>query len=90
MADVPAPLLRAAFKLPNPGEGIVYDSVALSGGDYAVLALSGVQPGDSAVMPEELKTLGQFIANSNGRLIFEEFLASLRERGGIEIALGNE
>ena len=90
MADVPAPLLRAAFKLPNPGEGVVYDSVALSGGDYAVLALSGVYPGDSAVQPEELKTLGQFIANSNGRLIFEEFLASLRERGNVEIALDTE
>lgn len=90
MADVPVPLLRAAFKLPDPGQGVVYDSVALPGGDYAVVALSGVYPGDSAAMPEELKTLGQFIANSNGRMIFEEYLASLKEHGKVKIMLDNE
>ena len=87
---MPAPLLRAAFKLPDPGQGVVYDSVALSGDDYAVVGLSGVYPGDRDVMPEELKTLGQFIANSNGRMIFEEYLASLKEHGKVKIMLDNE
>ncbi len=90
MADVPLPLLRAAFKMPDPTKGIAYDSVALSGGDYAVVALSAVHPGDSTTTPEELKTLGQFIANSDGRVAFEEFLASLRARGKVKIMLGNE
>ncbi len=90
MADVPAPLLSATFKMPNPGQGVAYDSVALPGGDYAVIALSAVRPGDSATTPEELKTLGQFIASSNGRMNLEEYLASLKENGKVEVMLGAE
>lgn len=89
-ADVPAQLLQKAFKMPHPGKSVSYDTAILPNGDYAIVALSAIYPGEATANPEQLKGLGQFIAASNGRVMFDEYLASLKERGKVNILLNNE
>ncbi|USE39171.1 SurA N-terminal domain-containing protein [Endozoicomonas sp. SCSIO W0465] len=90
MADVPAQLLQEAFKMPHPGNSVSYRSVMLANGDYAVVGLSAINPGEAIANNERLKGLGQFIASSNGRVTFDEYLASLKERGEVKVLLDSE
>lgn len=90
MPGVPAQLLQGAFKMPHPGNSISYRSVALANGDYAVVGLSAIYPGEAVENSEQLKGLGQFIAAGNGRVMFDEYLASLKERGKVKVLLENE
>ncbi|ELU01340.1 hypothetical protein CAPTEDRAFT_204877 [Capitella teleta] len=89
-ADAPVQLLQKAFKMPHPGKNVSYDTAILPNGDYAIVALSAIYPGEASANPEQLKGLGQFIATSNGRVMFDEYLASLKERGKVNILLNNE
>ncbi|WP_422459830.1 MULTISPECIES: SurA N-terminal domain-containing protein [unclassified Endozoicomonas] len=90
MPGVPAQLLQEAFKMPHPGNSVAYRSVTLANGDYAVVGLSAIYPGEAVANPEQLKGLGQFIAAGNGRVMFDEYLASLKERGKVKILLDNQ
>ncbi|WP_163371491.1 SurA N-terminal domain-containing protein [Endozoicomonas acroporae] len=90
MPGVPAQLLQEAFKMPHPGNSVSYRSVTLANGDYAVVGLSAIYPGEAVANPEQLKGLGQFIAAGNGRVMFDEYLASLKERGKVKILLDNQ
>ena len=52
-ATVPTQVLSAAFGLEKPAEGTtVRKKVALASGDYAVIALDGVKPGDPMKVPQ--------------------------------------
>lgn len=88
--DVPAQLLQKAFKMNHPGKSVSYDSAVLPNGDYAVVALSAIHPGEAVANPDQFRGLGQFIAASNGRVMFDEYLASLKERGKVKILLDTE
>ncbi|WP_422466427.1 SurA N-terminal domain-containing protein [Endozoicomonas sp. ALC013] len=90
MPGVPAQLLQEAFKMPHPGNSVAYRSVTLANGDYAVVGLSAIYPGEAVANPEQLKGLGQFMAAGNGRVMFDEYLASLKERGKVKILLDNQ
>ncbi|MBO9492539.1 SurA N-terminal domain-containing protein [Thalassotalea sp. G20_0] len=90
MPGVPAQLLQEAFKMPHPGNSVAYRSVTLANGDYAVVGLSAIYPGEAVANPEQLKGLGQFIAAGNGRVMFDDYLASLKERGKVKILLDNQ
>ena len=90
MPGVPAQLLQDAFKMPHPGNSVSYRSVTLANGDYAVVGLSAIYPGEAVANPEQFKRLGQFIAAGNGRVMFDEYLASLKERGKVKILLDNQ
>ena len=90
MPGVPAQLLQEAFKMPHPGNSVFYRSVTLANGDYAVVGLSAIYPGEAMANPEQLKGLGQFIAAGNGRVMFDEYLASLKDRGKVKILLDNQ
>ncbi|WP_257296518.1 SurA N-terminal domain-containing protein [Endozoicomonas sp. YOMI1] len=90
MSGVPAQLLQEAFKMPHPGSSVSYRSVTLANGDYAVVGLSAIYPGEAVAKPEQLKGLGQFIAAGNGRIMFDDYLASLKERGKVKILLDNQ
>ncbi|WBA86693.1 hypothetical protein [Endozoicomonas sp. GU-1] len=90
MPGVPAQLLQEAFKMPHPGNSVAYRSVTLANGDYAVVGLSAIYPGEAVANAEQLKGLGQFIAAGNGRIMFDEYLASLKERGKVQILLDNQ
>lgn len=90
MPGVPAQLLQDAFKMPHPGNSVSYRSVTLANGDYAVVGLSAIYPGEAVANSEQLKGLGQFIAAGNGRVMFDEYLASLKERGKVKILLDNQ
>ncbi|WP_257265429.1 SurA N-terminal domain-containing protein [Endozoicomonas sp. ONNA2] len=90
MPGVPARLLQEAFKMPHPGNSVAYRSVTLANGDYAVVGLSAIYPGEAGANPEQLKGLGQFIAAGNGRIMFDEYLASLKEKGKVKILLDNQ
>lgn len=83
--DVPAHILQEAFKMPHPGNGVSYRSVPLVNGDYAIVGLSAIYPGEVVANSEQLKGLGQFIATNNGRVMFDEYLASLKERAKIKV-----
>ena len=53
-ADVPTQVLAAAFRWARPAEGsVLREIVPLASGDYAVLALSGVEPGSVDAIPRE-------------------------------------
>ena len=90
MPNAPAQLLQEAFKMPHPGDSVSYRSVALANGDYAVVGLSAIYPGEADADSEQLKGLGQFIAAGNGRIMFDEYLASLKERGKVKVLLDNQ
>ncbi|WP_067522584.1 SurA N-terminal domain-containing protein [Endozoicomonas ascidiicola] len=89
-AGVPAQLLQAAFKMPHPGDNVSYDTVELANGDYAVISLSAIYPGEVVGDSQQLKGLGQFIAAGNGQVMFEEYLSSLKARGKVDILINDE
>ena len=53
-ANVPTQVLAAAFRWARPApENVLREIVPLASGDYAVLALSGVEPGDVNAIPRD-------------------------------------
>ena len=90
-SGVPARLLQKAFTMPNPGNGVVYDTVILPTGNLALIALSAIYPGETGSDDaERLKAVSQFIASDAGRNQFTDYLRSLKQRGKIENHLNEE
>ncbi|MGI9257727.1 MAG: hypothetical protein ACR2QQ_02725, partial [Gammaproteobacteria bacterium] len=53
-AEVPTQVLAAAFRWARPAQGsVLREIVPLASGDYAVLALSNVEPGDVDAIPRD-------------------------------------
>lgn len=86
----PAQLLQKAFKMPHPGKTVAYDHAVLPNGDLALIALSAIYPGEAKSGSEQLRGLGQFIANSNGRNLFDEYLRSIKASSKVEMHLKDE
>jgi len=52
-------ILQAGFAMPKPEQGLVYDGLLLSDGEYMILELSAVISNDSELAPETLQNLVQ-------------------------------
>ena len=85
--EIPQQLLTQAFKMPHPAEGLInFDQAELPNGDIALIALKKVVEGQSAeVDANRDRMMANFIATSNGRNLFNEYLQSLKADAKIKI-----
>jgi peptidyl-prolyl cis-trans isomerase D len=75
-------LLEAAFRLGYPAENqALYQGVALPNGDYALLALLAVKPGEAGEDSQMLENHRMALGQSE----FQQFLASVKQRAKIQI-----
>ncbi|MGM0690503.1 MAG: SurA N-terminal domain-containing protein [Pseudomonadota bacterium] len=85
--EMPAEALSAGFGLPRPGDqALSATTTQLSGGDVAVVVLSGVRAGEPSEMDAETRNslAGQLENNQANRLI-DAFMRSLRAEADVEI-----
>jgi len=75
-------VLATAFRLPQPEIGqVALGSVALANGDWAVLEVLQVTPGQPDTVPEdERKALAQQLAHRTGSEQFDGLLNSVRAK----------
>ncbi|WP_257279689.1 SurA N-terminal domain-containing protein [Endozoicomonas sp. ISHI1] len=89
---IPRQLLTESFKMPHPEDGkSTYSSVELANGDIALVALSKVvegKPSEADAARDRL--MASYIANGNGRNLFNEYLKSLRESAKVKITKEEE
>ena len=80
--SVPAPLLTQAFLLPHPANGKpVVAAVDMQNGDFALVAVDKVQPGDALRIPGEQRTaLRQQMAQAYAAEATRELIAVLRAK----------
>ena len=80
-------LLTAAFKMPHPAEGEqVFDRTELPGGDTVVIALSQVHAGEAAIDDvAQARMIASYIAAGNGRVLFDQYVRSLKDDAKIKI-----
>ena len=88
--DIPMQLLQEAFRMPHPGNGVSYDAIELPNGDYAVVAMSAIYPGKVDESSAQFKGLGKLIASTNGRVLFDEYLASLKDQAKVKTLLKSQ
>ncbi|PJE79298.1 Peptidyl-prolyl cis-trans isomerase D [invertebrate metagenome] len=83
---VPREVIQAAFKMARPEENKMnYDTVTLSGGDMAIVSLNAVVDGGiTDKSGEQNQMLSQYFANNKGRLVYSEYLQSLKAQADIE------
>jgi peptidyl-prolyl cis-trans isomerase D len=75
-------LLEAAFRLGYPApEQALYQGMSLPNGDYALLALLAVKPGEASDIPQRLDGQRQALGQSE----FQQFLSSIKQGAKIEI-----
>lgn len=84
---VPRQIEEAVFRLSRPGKGkATYSGLELSNGNYAVLALHSVTPGDpTKIAQKEREAVRQNLEQAYGRSEYEDYVARLREEAKIEI-----
>ncbi len=88
---VPRQLLQTAFKMSHPGSSVAYDTTVLPNGDLALIALTAINPGVTSEADEQrLRGLGQYLANSNGRNLFNEYLRSIKDGAKVEFIKSEE
>ncbi|HID50176.1 MAG TPA: hypothetical protein EYP40_11305, partial [Chromatiales bacterium] len=77
--------LRAAvFRMPPPAPGkVVFRSVALPGGDLAILALYEVEPGKVELTPEVMASVWRKLGTAEGQAMYNAFLAYLESMADI-------
>jgi peptidyl-prolyl cis-trans isomerase D len=87
--DVPRPVLEAAFTLPHPAEGEPsFGTTDLTSGDAAVIALSRVEDGTLAALPDDRRdNEKRGLSRRLARQYYEHMLADLEKRADIEITL---
>jgi peptidyl-prolyl cis-trans isomerase D len=85
-ADVDTEVLRHAFSMPKPAaEKASASGITLTNGDYTVIAVSGVNPGDKSAMPaEQQSAIVAQLSNMAGQQSFESFQKALEGRAEIE------
>lgn len=83
---VPADLVREAFRMPAPVDGVsTTDGFALSGGDYVVVQLTEVKDADPANMAEpEQETVNRQLAGAHGAAEFQSLMESLEAKAEIK------
>lgn len=86
-AAVERAVVTEAFKLPKPAAGEAsYGTATLSNGDRAVVAVTDIQPGKLADVPEpEQDFLRRQVSSQIGASQFNAFLQSRRQQADIEI-----
>ena len=80
-------LLVTAFKMPHPAEDQAsFASAELPGGDIAVIALNAVHQGEASIDDEaQARMIAGYIASGNGRVIFDQYVRSLKDDAKIRI-----
>lgn len=66
-ADIDASIRSLAFSMPKPDQGLVYDGLALAGGEYEVVELSAVMSNDANVDQKALEGLSTAEAEAEYR-----------------------
>ena len=86
-ATVSTEILRRAFELPPPGDGLVStDFILTSNGDAVVIALQRVSPGAYASLSEtEQVQLQRLLMDELGGLIYQDYQRGLRDRAEITV-----
>jgi len=84
---VPLSVLTAAFSVVEPGfGGRTSSTVALDGGDQAVLLVSAVKPGDVASLPDAQRLQAMSaLSREDGSAEFAAYMATLKDRAKIKI-----
>lgn len=87
LQGAPRQLMVTAFKMPHPAEGSkTFAKTELSDGDIAVIALTGVYPGDATIDDEsQARMMAGYIANGNGRVLFDQYVRSVKDDAKIRI-----
>ena len=63
-----------------------FDRTELPNGDIAVIALSKVHAGESAIDDEDqARMMASYIAAGNGRVVFDQYVRSLKDDAKIKI-----
>lgn len=80
-------LLTSAFRMPHPeADKTSFDSTELPGGDLAVIALSGVHAGEATIDDEaQARMMAGYIASGNGRVVFDQYVRSLKDDARIKL-----
>ncbi|KEA62034.1 Peptidyl-prolyl cis-trans isomerase PpiD [Marinobacterium lacunae] len=82
---LPSAVVRTAFSMPRPAEGVArYDSVAMNGA-RAIVALNAVTDGSDELSEDEQKSLSTVIANQRGQQIYQMHSDALRKSAEVEI-----
>jgi peptidyl-prolyl cis-trans isomerase D len=84
--DVDMEVLRHAFSIAKPVAGKASSSgITLTNGDYVVVAVFAVNPGDKSAMPaEQQSAIVAQLSNMAGQQSFESFQKALEDRAEIE------
>ena len=87
LQGAPQKLLATAFRMPHPAEGeSSFARVELANGDVAVVVLTAVNAGEAAIDDEaRTRMMAGFIASSNGRVLFDQYVRSLKDDARIRI-----
>lgn len=80
-------ILNKAFSLPDPGpDHRAIDSLKLSGGDYAILAIDNVVDGDTASMSDaEVQGISAYMGRAKSAELFQAIKKQLEGEASIEI-----
>lgn len=83
-SEIDPALLNSAFSLPQPANGKPSFGLAALNDGQAVIAVERVVPGKpDSVTEQERELLTQQLTGQQGNLVFDSFLASLREQADI-------
>ena len=87
LQDAPRQLLTKAFRMPHPAEGeSSYARTDLPNGDVAIVAVSAVYSGADSIEDEaQARMLASYIASGNGRVLFDQYVRSLKDDARIRI-----
>lgn len=79
-------LTQAIFRMPRPGaHRRLLDGVALSNGDYALVALHGIENGDPAKLSAKRRSqIGEELAARQGNAEFDAYVEALRQKGKVK------
>jgi peptidyl-prolyl cis-trans isomerase D len=85
--EAPRQIIQTAFRMSRPGDdGPTLDGTRLPGGDYAVIALRGVQDGSfDGLSDEQKQQLRRALQRSNQSSSQGEFVSALREAADVTI-----
>ncbi len=85
--DLDAEINQELFRLPKPAVGEKsLGSVVKDNGDFVVLTLTKVYEGGvMEIHPQEIKMLGNILANQFGNVDFQNYLRDLKQQAEIEI-----
>lgn len=90
-AQEPSPqAVQRAFRVPRPGqEQASMDGIQVRNGDYFVLAVERVVPGDpGAVSEERRRTLRRRLEGQSGSAVFSAYVDELRRRADVQVYPG--